>query len=315
MRYRALGRTGVEVSEVGLGTHVHWGEAVGPDEAGALVRAALDLGVNLFDTADTYGGGRAEALLGGALAGLDHASFAVVTKCCLPRTTARTDRGLSRKHLLDSVARSLAALRLDYVDVLLCHRFDDSTPLEETVSALGDLVGQGRVAYWGVSGWSAAQWVEAEGLSRALGAQRPAVHQLGYSVLYRGAEDELLPRMREAGAGVMAYGALAQGVLTGKYDREPWAEDSRARRVGTVGMHHLGAAELDRARAFNGAAREAGLTPAGAALSWCLRRPEVSSVLVGARTPAQLRELAGSVVDPGDGRVAAVAAAVARVAT
>lgn len=299
MRYRALGGSGLEVSEVGLGTHVHWGESVGEGEARALVREALDLGVNLFDTADTYGDGRAEALLGGALAGVDHATFAVVTKCCLPRGAARTDRGLSRKHLLDSVARSLRALRLDYLDVLLCHRFDDATPLEETVATLGDLVRQGRVAYWGVSGWRASQVDEALDLCASLGARRPAAHELGYSALYRQAEAELLPHARERGVGVLAYGALAQGALTGRYDREPWDADSRAVRVGTAGMHHLAPGELARARDFNRSAREAGLSPGRAAVAWCLRRPEVSSVLVGARTPAQLRELvAGPEIDP-----------------
>ncbi|HZS40761.1 MAG TPA: aldo/keto reductase family protein [Polyangia bacterium] len=289
MQYRKLGASGLRVSEIGLGSYLTYGQALDRALTRACVFAALDAGINFFDTADGYG--ESEALLGALLRERPRTSYVVATKCFFPQSDAANDRGLSRKHVVESVERALTRLGLDYVDLMQCHRFDPETPLEETVRALDDLTRQGKVLYWGVCRFSAEQTRAAAGVARALGAAPPIGNQWPYNLFNRDIEAELLGACQAAGVGVLAYYPLAQGVLSGKYDDgriPPGARASSAELRKTMWDYQPD--KLERARRFGGVARSLDLTPAQAALAWCLRQPAISAVLVGASRPEQLAE-------------------------
>src|SRR5262245_21896523 len=215
MEHRRLGRGGVRVSEVVLGSWLTFGSSVEDDVAGACVRRALDLGVTTFDTADVYALGKAEDVLGRALQGVPRKDVVLATKVFWPTGDGPNDRGLSRKHVVESCDASLARLRTSYVDVYQCHRYDPDVPLEETVLAMEDLVRAGKVLYWGVSVWSGAQITDALRLARAANGYGPIVNQPEYSLLDRSIETEVLPACRREGVATWAFSPLAQGVLTG----------------------------------------------------------------------------------------------------
>jgi aryl-alcohol dehydrogenase-like predicted oxidoreductase len=289
MEYRALGRSGLRISEISLGTWLTVGKTVDARSATALIQAALDSGINTFDTADGYGGGEAERLLGRCLAEVPRREYVVATKCFFPRSQAVTDRGLSRKHIVESVDQSLRNLRMDHIDVMQCHRYDDETPLDETVDALTDLVRQGKILYWGVSRWSPSQIREAASLAERRYARAPISQQLPYNLFNRRAEADF-GSYRDMGVGVLGYSPLAQGILTGKYTGATPPPDSRAADPQTrSGMWDFTAERIGVAARLSGIAKEAGHTPVELALGWCLRRPEVASVVVGAKTPQQLQ--------------------------
>jgi aryl-alcohol dehydrogenase-like predicted oxidoreductase len=210
-------RSGLVVSEVSVGSWLTLGSSV--DRAGTreIVHRAFDLGVNLFDTADVYSNGAGEEALGDALAGIPRRYVVIATKCFFPMSERPNDRGLSRKHIFESIEGSLRRLGTDYVDLLQCHRYDPNTPVEETVRAFDDLVRQGKVLYWGVSEWSAEQIVDACRCADALHAVRPISNQPQYNALRRGIEAEVIPVSRREGLSQIAFSPLAQGALTGKY--------------------------------------------------------------------------------------------------
>ncbi len=290
MRYRKLGASGLEVSEIALGSYLTYGQHVDREGAKACVYAAADAGINLFDTADGYGD--SETILGDALRELPRRAFVIATKCYLPQSKAANDRGLSRKHIVESVDRSLSRLRVSYLDLMQCHRFDAETPLDETVQALDDLVRQGKVLYWGVCRFDAEQTAAVAARARALGARAPVSNQHPYSLLNRDVETEVLPACQAAGLGLLAYYPLAQGVLTGKYGNsgappgESRASDLELRKS----MWDYQPDKLARAARIADVAREVGVTPAQLALAWCLRQSAVSSVITGASQPAQIKE-------------------------
>lgn len=301
MEYRRLGRSGLKVSAIGLGTWLTFGSRLDDGTAGAILRRALDLGVNLVDTADVYDRGGAEAQLGRLLADVPRKDVVLASKVYFPTGEGPNDRGLGRKHVFETLHASLRRLRTDYLDLFQCHRYDAETPLEETVRAFDDLVRQGKVLYWGVSCWTAAQIDEAVETARAIGAQPPVSNQPPYSLLDREIEVEVLPACRRRGLGVLAFSPLAQGVLTGKYLGGARPGDSRladeARNRFMV--RHLEADTLAKVEAMGALAREAGVTPAQLALRWVLRREEVASALVGATKVSQVEENAADVrVDP-----------------
>lgn len=303
MEYRRLGRTGLRVSSVGLGTWLTFGGRVDDRAASALVRRAVELGVNLFDTADVYENGRAEEALGRALEGIPRKDIVLATKCFFPMGPGPNDRGLSRKHIDESCYASLRRLRTDYLDLFQCHRFDPDTPLEETVRAMDDLVREGKILYWGVSLWSADQIEEAVAMARDLGAYAPVSDQPPYSLLERTIEAEVLPACARHGLGVLAFSPLAQGALTGKYGAGAPPDGSRAadRQRNQFIQKHLEAPKLERIARFKALADKAGISPARLALAWILRRPELSSVLVGATKVSQLEEnvsASGLALDP-----------------
>ncbi|MEZ5988230.1 MAG: aldo/keto reductase family protein [Planctomycetota bacterium] len=293
MQYRTLGRSGLQVSVVGLGSWLTFGHRVKGKAVRAIVDRALSSGVVLIDTADVYMEGRAEEELGHALAGVARASYVLASKCFFPVGPGPNDRGLSRKHVFESIEGSLARLRTDYLDLYQCHRYDEHTPLEETARAMDDLCRQGKLLYWGVSDWTAEQIRAVTALCRERGYVAPISNQPPYSMYHRAIEAEVLPACSDCGMSNVVFSPLAQGVLTGKYlpGRTP-PEGSRAAdsRGGRFVERYRTEAHLAVAQELKGLAEGLGTSLAVLALAWCLRRPEVASVLVGATSVGQLEE-------------------------
>jgi aryl-alcohol dehydrogenase-like predicted oxidoreductase len=291
MRYRKVGRWGLEVSEIGLGSWLTYGGSVDEDAAIACILRAFELGVNLFDTANVYAHGRAERVVGRALRALPREDVVVATKVFFPMGDGPNDGGLSRKHVTEQCHASLRRLEMDYVDIYQCHRFDQSTPLDETCRAMDDLVRRGSILYWGVSEWMPDQMHDAVSLCGREGLHPPISDQPRYSLLERGIEAEVLAACAELGLGVLAFSALAQGVLTGKYagiDDPP--EDSRAAdpAAGAFLMRLLTQDNLGVVQRLRPIAADLGCSLAQLAIAWALRRREVSSVLVGASKRSQV---------------------------
>src|SRR6516164_2047269 len=236
MEHRHLGRSGLKVSEIAYGNWITHGSQVAEDAAKACVAAALDEGITSFDTADVYAGTRAESVLGRALHGVRRESLEICTKVFWPTGSGPNDRGLSRKHIIESAHASLRRLQTDYIDLYQAHRYDHETPLEETLRAFDDLVRQGKVLYVGVSEWRAEEIAEAVKIAGELGFDRIVSNQPQYNMLWRVIEAEVLPLCQEAGIAQIAWSPIAQGVLTGKYlagDRPP--AGSRATDPGAAG--------------------------------------------------------------------------------
>jgi aryl-alcohol dehydrogenase-like predicted oxidoreductase len=284
------------VSEVVLGSWLTFGSSVDEVATTACVRAALEAGITTFDTADVYALGKAEGLLGRALVGVPRKDVVLATKVFWPTGNGPNDRGLSRKHVVESCEASLARLRTGYLDVYQCHRFDPDTPLEETVRAMEDLVRAGKVLYWGVSVWTGEQIADAVRASRALGGAGPMANQPEYSLLDRSIEATVVPACLREGVATWAFSPLAQGVLTGKYEggRRPAGARGADPQRGRFMERHLTAETLARVDRFVALAREAGLSPARLALAWCLSRPSVAAVVVGATRPEQVAENAAA---------------------
>ncbi len=292
MEYRPLGRSGLRVSEISLGSWLTFGASVDIPATTAIVRAALDAGIQCFDTADVYANGAAETALRSALEGVPRHRLVLATKAFFPMSEDPNDRGLSRKHLFESVHASLRRLGTDYLDLHQCHRADPSVPIEETVRAYEDLIRQGKVLYWGVSEWDARQIADALHGADRCGAYRPISSQPQYSILRRGIEREVLPLCAGEGIGQIVWSPLAQGVLTGKY--RPGERPPGTRAADPIQSRFMEAflAEdvLDRVEQLRPLAAGLGLTMAQLALAWCLRQDGVASVLVGATSPEQLAE-------------------------
>jgi aryl-alcohol dehydrogenase-like predicted oxidoreductase len=294
-----LGRSGLFVSEIIYGNWLTHGETVERDAATACVRAALDVGVTTFDTADVYALGAAEEVLGDALKGIRRESVEIATKVCLPTGPGRNDRGLSRKHIVESCHASLRRLGVDYVDLYQAHRFDDQTPLAETLIAFDDLVRAGKVLYLGVSEWRAEQIEQALRIADDLGLRsRIVANQPQYSMLWRVIEPEVVPLCEREGIGQIVFQPLAQGVLTGKYlPGQPAPAGSRATadgRAPTFIARVLGDALLERVQQLVPVAEQAGLTMAQLAVAWTLNQPGITSAIIGASRPEQVRENVGA---------------------
>jgi aryl-alcohol dehydrogenase-like predicted oxidoreductase len=292
MRYRRLGRSGLEVSEVALGSWLTIGSSVGQAATHEIVRSAVDLGINLFDTADVYARGAAELALREALSGISRHHVVLATKAFFPMSDRPNDRGLSRKHLFESVEGSLRRLGTDYLDLHQCHRPDPDTPLEETVGAYADLVRQGKVLYWGVSEWSGEQIAGACRMADARQGYRPISSQPQYSILRRGIERDVQPLCMREGLGQIVWSPLAQGVLTGKYRDGQRPEGTRAvdPERGIFMRDLLRDDVLERVQQLTPLAQELNISLAQLALAWCLRDRAVASVIVGVTRAAQLEE-------------------------
>jgi aryl-alcohol dehydrogenase-like predicted oxidoreductase len=297
VEYRRLGDSGLRVSEIGLGSWLTYGVGVEAEQAKAIIARAYDLGVNFFDTANAYGRGAAERVVGEALAAYPRSSFVLATKVFFPMGDGPNDRGLSRKHVLEQCDASLRRLGVDYLDLYQCHRYDDATPLEETLQALDDLVRRGKVLYVGVSEWTAGQLADALRIADELGLDRIVSNQPEYSILQRRIETEVVPLCAREGIGQVVWSPLAQGVLTGKYHRgsAPPA-DSRAasRKMGGFVGHWLTEDVLDAVERLRAVAHEAGMSMAQLALAWVLSEPDVASAIVGATRVGQLEENCGA---------------------
>lgn len=292
MNYRRLGNTGLRVSEIGLGSYRTYGQKIDLRGSIACVHKALEVGINFFDTADTYGQGEAERFLGKALHDVSRSHVVMATKCYFPMSNHPNDRGLSRKHLVESVERSLANLQWDHLDLLQCHRFDLETPLEETIRAISDLIRQGKVLYWGVSRWSAPQLEKAFGIADVLHVDSPVAHQVPYNLLYRHIEQEgVLESSRRFGLGLVTYYPLSQGVLTGKYTGGHVPSGSRACDPEDLKrMYDFRPEILVQVERLKSLALRLGLSLPELAIGWCLRESAVSCVLMGATNPSQIEE-------------------------
>jgi voltage-dependent potassium channel beta subunit len=287
MRYCRLGEAGVQVSAVGLGSWLTYGGSVEEETAAACIRRAFDHGVNFFDTANVYAGGRAEEVMGRTLSAFRRDDYVLATKVYFPVGDGPNDSGLSRKHVREQVHHSLRRLGVDYVDLYQCHRYDPDTPLEETCRVMDDLVRAGTVLYWGTSEWSADQLRRAVELCRSEGWAAPVSNQPQYSALQRRVEASVLPTSEELGLGNVVWSPLAMGVLTGKYRSvDDLPEGSRAAGRGRRFMEAwLTQETLDAVAAAGKLAAEAGCSLSQLALAWCLRQPAVSSVIAGATRP------------------------------
>ncbi|MDN4646237.1 aldo/keto reductase family protein [Arthrobacter sp. PsM3] len=304
MEYRKLGSSGMYISELAYGNWVTHGEQIDQDEATACVRQALDLGITTFDTADAYAGTRAEHTLGEALAGVRRESVEIFTKVYFPTGEGRNDRGLSRKHIMESINGSLKRLQTDYVDLYQAHRYDYETPLEETMQAFADVVRQGKALYIGVSEWTVEEIRAGAVLSRELGIQLIS-NQPQYSLLWRVIEEEVVPTCQELGLGQICWSPMAQGVLTGKYVPGQ-AAPAASRFTGEDGElksdnRYLTEDILTRVQQLKPLAADAGLSMPALAVAWVLQNPNVSAAIVGASRADQLIDTAtaaGVKLDP-----------------
>lgn len=290
MEYRRLGGSGLKVSEISLGSWLTLGSSVDREATRAIVTRAYDVGINFFDTADVYARGAAESALGAALVGISRHSIVLATKCFFPMSETPNDRGLSRKHIVESVEGSLQRLGTEYLDLHQCHRADPETPIEETVRAYEDLVRQGKVLYWGVSEWGSEDIVTACRIADARNGYRPVSNQPQYNIFRRGIERKLLRVCEDEGVGQVVFSPLAQGVLTGKYSggNVPGgtrAGDDQRNQFMTDFMKAECLGQVDQ---LGPLADELGLTLAQLALAWCLRQSNVSSVIVGATRAEQI---------------------------
>ncbi|MFF3561734.1 aldo/keto reductase family protein [Streptomyces sp. NPDC002574] len=293
MEYRHLGRSGLLISEIAYGNWLTHGSQVEADAATACVRAALDTGITTFDTADVYAGTRAESVLGEALKGERREGIEILTKVYWPTGSGRNDRGLSRKHIMESIAGSLRRLQTDYVDLYQAHRYDVETPLEETMEAFADVVHSGKALYIGVSEWPAEQIRRAHALARELRISLVS-NQPQYNALWRVIEGEVVPTCAELGIGQVVFSPIAQGVLTGKYvpGQQP-PEGSRATDdKGGANMiaRWMGDEVLEAVQRLQPLAAEAGLSLAQLAVAWVLQNSNVSAAIVGASRPEQVAE-------------------------
>jgi voltage-dependent potassium channel beta subunit len=296
MHERRLGDSGLRVSEVGLGSWLTLGSKVDVAGTTELVRHAFELGINFFDTADVYANGEAEEALGRALRSIPRPQLVIATKCFFPVSEHPNARGLSRKHVFESVEASLRRLGTDYLDLHQCHRSDPETPLEETVRAYEDLIRQGKILYWGVSEWSADTIERACQIADATGGYRPISNQPNYSIVRRSIEAEVVPACQRLGVGQVVFSPLGQGVLTGKYSGGQRPETSRAAdpQRNHWMSDYLAPDVLERVDRLRPLAAKLDISMAQLALAWCLRDSAVSSVIVGATSTAQLEDNVGA---------------------
>jgi 1-deoxyxylulose-5-phosphate synthase len=299
MRYRRLGSSDLEVSEISLGSWLTYGVGVERERAATCVEKAFELGINFIYTANIYGRGAAESFLGAVLSGRPRDSYVLATKLFFPMTDQ--DRGLSRAQVEKQLDASLKRLRTDYVDLYQCHRYDEETPLEETMLALTDAVRSGKVRYIGFSEWPADRIRAAIEMS---GVERFVSSQPQYSLLWREPEEEVIPLCAANGISQIVWSPLAQGVLTGKYlpgTPPPTGTRATSEEMGGWMDRLMQDRLLEAVQRLKPVAAEAGLSLAQFALAWVLREPNVASAIVGASRPEQLEENAkasGAEVDP-----------------
>lgn len=294
MQYRHLGKWGVQISTVGLGSYLTIGMHVDDAMAAEHVKLCFDSGVNWFDTANAYNKGQAEIALGKILKDYPRESFVLATKVWAPMGEGVNDRGLSAKHIREQCAASLRRLQMEYIDLYQCHRPDLGTPVEETVRAMDDLARQGKIIYWGVSEWPAALMQEAVDAAYRLGCRPPVSNQPRYSMLWRNPEVEVFPTTLKLGMGNVLFSPLAHGVLTGKYlPGQPPPAGTRAAddSMNKIMMDLYWTEEnLRKVQELKAMAGDLGLSAAQLSLAWCLRHPAVTSVILGATRTEQLQD-------------------------
>ena len=291
MKYRRVGTSGLKVSEIAYGSWLTFANQVELENAKTIIKKAFELGINYIDTADVYENGAAESLLGQVLPEYDRSTYVVATKCYFPLSEHETNKGLSRKHIIDSIHKSLERLQLDYVDLFYCHRFDEEAPLEETLRAMNDLVTRGLATYWGVSEWSASQIDKAIAVCDKQGWAKPVVNQPLYNLIARDIEKEIMPMGEKHGLGIANFCPLAQGILTGKYSGGKIPKGSRGSNeaINVFMRNELSNMELlDRVDSLGAIAKKYDLTIAQLSLAWILQNKAISCVLTGASSAEQL---------------------------
>jgi aryl-alcohol dehydrogenase-like predicted oxidoreductase len=294
MEYRRLGSSGMYVSEISYGNWITHGSQVESEAAVQCVKTALDFGITTFDTADVYAGTKAETVLGRALKGVRRESYELFTKVYFPTGTGKNDRGLSRKHIMESCHASLKRLNTDHIDLYQAHRFDFETPLDETLSAFDDLIRQGKVSYIGFSEWNAQQIKSALSIQDAKGYNRFVSSQPQYSALWRVIEAEVKPLSLKEGIGQIVWSPMAQGVLTGKYlpgKKAPAGSRATDKKSGANFISRWMSEEvLTAVQKLKPIADGAGLTIGQLSIAWVLSQPGVSSAIMGATKPSQIKE-------------------------
>ncbi|MDF0726286.1 aldo/keto reductase family protein [Cytobacillus sp. S13-E01] len=290
MKYRRLGRSGLKVSEISLGSWLTFGKTVDANVASETIHKAYELGVNFFDSANVYERGEGERILAKSLKDYKRESYVISTKAFWPMGDGPNDRGLSRKHIIEQVHASLKRMDLDYVDIFYCHRYDHETPVDETLRAIDDLIRQGKILYAGVSEWSAAQIQEAVSVADKYLLDRIIVNQPQYNMFHRDIEDEIIPVSDKNGISQVVFSPLAQGVLTGKYKGGQIPSGSRGanEKVNTWVKQIINDIVLTKLDRLEEIANAIEVTLPELALAWILRQPNVASTLVGASNPEQI---------------------------
>jgi len=300
MHYRRLGNSGLKVSEISLGAWITFGAQIDEETAEELVQSAYDNGVNFFDNADVYADGQAEVVMGKVIRDLPREGLVISSKVFWPTMPGPNGRGLSRKHITDSIHASLRRLNTEYLDLYFCQRFDPDTPIEEVVRTMNLLIQQGKILYWGTSEWRASQIMAAYGVARQYGLIPPTVEQPQYNMFVRRrVELELQPVCDEIGLGLTTWSPLHFGILSGKYN-EGIPPGSRAALDEMAWIRdYLTGERIEAVRRIGEIALDLGVTTAQLAIAWLLRRKEVSSVITGATRRQQLLEniAAGDAVD------------------
>ncbi len=291
MQYRRLGNAGIKVSAISLGGWINYGRDSGErDEGQRVIEAAYEHGINFFDIADAYNRGEAEKEFGDVLRQYPRHTLVISSKAFWPMSEDVNDRGLSRKHLMESVEKSLQRIGTDYLDIYFCHRADPETPLLETARAMDDLIHQGKILYWGTSEWSAIELAEVTALCERYHLYPPQVEQPQYSMLYRArVEEQILPVTEPRGIGLVVWSPLAQGMLSGKYD-DGVDENSRFAREKTAKDRFFNEKNIARVRNLKQIADDLAITRSQLALAWVLRKEGVSSVITGATSATQVED-------------------------
>ncbi len=289
MKYQKVGNSGLRLSCLSLGGWTTFGDSVKDETLAAeIVKAAYDQGVNFFDMADAYAKGESERMMGRALKGLPRHTLVLSSKLFRPMSPDVNDQGLSRKHIMESIDKSLLRIGTNYLDLYFCHRHDPETAMEETVRAMDDLIHSGKILYWGTSEWPIEKIEEAIGLAEKYNLYKPLVEQSQYSLLYRErVEREVLPNLSKYGMGLVVFSPLASGLLTGKYD-EGIPEKSRIGRLGFVRETWYREDHLARVRQLKKVAEELRIPRNELALAWILNQAGISSVISGATQRSQL---------------------------
>jgi len=293
MNYRRLGNAGLKISELSLGAWITYGGQVGEDVALKCMSAAHDAGVNFFDNAEAYARGNAETVMGNVIKKLGwRRESIIVSSKVFWGGDGPNDQGLSHKHIYEACRNSLRRLQLDYLDLFFCHRPDPNTPIEETVRAMDDLIHQGKILYWGTSEWSAADIMRAHAIAREYGLTPPQMEQPQYNMFHRErVEKEYLPLYREIGLGTTIWSPLASGVLSGKYN-DGIPPNTRATLKGYEWLREyvITPQNIEKVKKLQTIAKELDCTTAQLALAWCLKNPNVSTVITGATRPEQVVE-------------------------
>jgi len=291
MHYRRLGKSGLKVSEIALGAWITIGSQIEEKISSDLIHAAYDQGINFFDNADAYANGQAEVVMGKAIKDLPREALVISSKVFWPTMPGPNGRGLSRKHMTESLNASLKRMEVDYLDIYYCHRYDPDTPVEEVVSTMNTFVQQGKILYWGTSEWEASQITHARGLARQFNLIPPVVEQPQYNMFHRKrVEEELTPVCREFGIGLTTWSPLYFGILTGKYN-DGIPEGSRASLDNMSWIRdRITDDKIEKVKSLTALANELEITTAQMAIAWLLRRKEVSAVITGATRLEQLDE-------------------------